>query len=919
MTSDEQHIHSSFFAPVLDVAQERLGIERTRAVLAAVGTDEATLRDTSAWVSNRVAEAVVDGLVEESGDFDLLDEVGRRMFTGNYLGLLKPVLKVLGSPQSAFARFPTTSPRWNKAGVWTVHDLGEGYTDISFASRIERSVHMCHGRSSQIASLPLLFGLEPGTIEHSACMHRGDAECRYQMRWQPARGGLSLLLPRMALGLAAGVAIGLASGASVILLAVLAAMGALTGALTAQVTKLEQHRHDQLERLSVQDRALNDSLRAGEARYLELLEAKQDVDRQVDARTTELRETSAQLSSALSELREQGELQQRLFANVSHELRTPLQLIMGPLHDLVREPTHDAATRDRLRIMSRNADRLHRLIAQILDLMRAEAGQISLQRVAVQPDDLARQVVAAFEAAATSTRVQLTVQAEPSAAAQLDVHWLESALTNLVANALRHCDAGDTVTVGVSEEDQDLIIEVVDTGPGIPAADLPQIFDRFAQSVQKEGGPRGTGLGLAIVREAARLHGGEATVRSTVGVGTTFRIQIPFVAASSEAVCLQGRPAQPTVAHQEALTTYDGPGPDAPLAVVAEDEPDLRAYVATTLASRFRVVACADGAIALEQIRQRVPDLVVSDRSMPGLTGTELCRRLRQETTTARIPVLLLTAHHSPDDVVAGYDAGADDYVVKPFHPSELHARVEVQLRLRRLAQDAVVRERLASIGMLSAEIAHHFRNPLNFLKSGLPVVKRQLDDGWLTKHGRFWDTMVESTGRLELLTTDLLRLARGHRSAEVEILDPSEALKSAVRLIDATLPPDVNVQLARIDDVRVRGRSGDLNQVVLNLLDNAARALEGSGTIRVGARCEGEDYVIDVEDSGPGVPEELQAHLFDAFVSTRAHGQGSGLGLAIAAKVVQEHRGTIEVGSSEALGGARFRIRLPAELASTP
>lgn len=917
MATDEQHIHSVFFAPILDTAYDAMSRERIHGVLERLGTSEQALRDATAWVSSELAEQIVEALVEESGDPTLLANASRRLFSGNYIGVLKPMMQFFGSTSSLIAGFPRASPRWNKMGRWVVHALERDQADISFESTIERSPYMCEGRLAQLAELPTLYGLPRATIEHVECMHRGGERCRYLARWEPPPPTSRILVPRLLAGSLALGGLTWVFGAPTLAIAGASAVGAVVGSLAAALRQSQQRTARLNTWMAAQDDALNRSLEANEIRYAELLEAKRSVERQVETRTHELRQTSEQLSTALAEVRQLDELKTRFFANVSHELRTPLQLIMGPLDELAQGADVSPQVVNQVAIMRRNANRLYRLINQLLDLAKADAGQSEATRAPMRLASLVEHLLDAFRGAATARDIQLVGEVASDLRAELDGHWMESALTNLVANAVRHCDAGDTVVVRVFTHDTTLAFEVEDTGPGIPEEDLGRIFDRFAQSEQKEGAARGTGIGLSIVQEAARLHGGEATVSSVVGQGTTFRLAMPWVRVANDAQdeALFETPTDLPVAPAQddhPVTFVDGPTADAPLAVIAEDEPDLRAYVANTLAARFRVVACADGALAWEEIRKRGPDVVVSDRSMPNLTGTELCRAIREDPATAAIPVVLLTARQTTDDVLDGYDAGADDYVAKPFHPRELMARVDVQLRLRRLSQRAAMRERMASVGMLSAEIAHHFRNPLNFIKSGLTVIRRRLDTEWLERNQSFWATLEESSGRIEVLTQDLLRLSESRDGAPVALFNPADSIRTAARLTRTTVPPDVSIEVAHVAEARLLGRSGKFDQVMLNLIGNAAQTLHHGGRVRVSAFVDAEEYVIVVEDSGSGVPPELREHLFDAHVSTQSHQDGAGLELAIAAKLIRDHQGTIRVGTSPDLGGACFHVAMP-------
>ncbi|MBX2800431.1 MAG: response regulator [Myxococcales bacterium] len=631
----------------------------------------------------------------------------------------------------------------------------------------------------------------------------------------------------------------------------------------------------------------------------------------------QVRRTSAELATALEEVRELDAVKTRFFANVSHELRTPLQLILGPLEPMLRGVEPPGGTHSSLQSMQRSAVRLHRLIDQLLDLARVDAGAERLDRQALRPQTLLDDVAATFAPAADqrgiSIRMEHTGQMSPISA---DPHWLQSALTNLVANALRHGRSGDTVTLGFEGTPQSVTFWVADTGPGIPAEDLGRIFDRFAQSKQRAGGPRGTGLGLAIVREAARLHGGDADVHSVVGRGTTFRLVLPRVAATDEATARPKPTSQPPLPTALAQTTpevqrYEGP-PGASLVVVAEDEPDLRAFVAETLAEHHTVVACADGEQALAAVQQHHPELVVTDLNMPGLTGVQLCQAIRDDPHTARIPVVLLTAHRAQDHVLAAYTAGASDYLTKPFHAAELRARCIVQLRLQQLQRDAVVRERLASLGSLAGEVSHHVRNPLNLIANALPFFEAELAAD--ARSRALLPHLRSSVARIDRLTADLQHLASTSRSTPVPT-HPMDGLRSVAELLqlrDGDTPLEIDPGPA----VLVRAVPGDLNQAFLHVLDAAIASTGEGGRVSVRGEHATGSWVCTVDGSGPGLPPE-QLDL-GATLSTGA-ARGVGLGLVAALEIVTSHHGNLTASDDSSLGGTRFRVSLPLLTQSGP
>jgi signal transduction histidine kinase len=295
---------------------------------------------------------------------------------------------------------------------------------------------------------------------------------------------------------------------------------------------------------------------------------------------------------------------------------------------------------------------------------------------------------------------------------------------------------------------------------------------------------------------------------------------------------------------------------------------------------------------------------------MPLMDGISMCRELRKHEETKATPVLLLTAHGRVNVVLDAFEAGADDYLTKPFHGRELLARVSVHVRLRRMVWQAAHRERLASVGVLAATVAHEARNGLTSLVGGLPAMKRRLHDKIDPSTHELLDVMIASAQRIERLTTDLLDLSRVDR-VSFGPYRPGAGLMASLRLMSAKLSHKVTLTSNVDEGAIVIGRAGDMNHVFMNLIDNAGKAVGESGQIRVEGRIEGQNYVVQVEDSGDGVDPQFAFRIFEPFVTTRPAGEGTGLGLAIAKEVIEQHGGTISVDRSE-LGGARFMVQLP-------
>jgi len=404
-----------------------------------------------------------------------------------------------------------------------------------------------------------------------------------------------------------------------------------------------------------------------------------------DALEALVAERTAQVEAQAEQLRALDRAKARFFANLSHEFRTPLTLILGPIDRLIEEAE---AERERALLigMRAQADRLLRLVNQLLDLSRLDAGQRPLR---TKRQDLAaflRAFAGAFAGLAEAKGIALDVRAPPSLVLSCDAEIVEQVVGNLLANALRFTPEGGKVHLGLEEDGAHAIIRVRDTGPGIPAGDLERIFDRFYQAPASTDG-LGTGIGLALARELTALHGGTLEVESTPGFGSTFTLRLPL--AQEETAPEAPAPAVAPVDFEAAPEAEPAEPPaDAPHVLIVEDHDAMRAFVRDVLRRRYRTTEAATGEEALDAARDDPPDLVVSDVMMPGIDGVELVRRLRATDALAAVPVILLTARADEESRLEGLGAGADDYLAKPFSAAELLARAENLIELRRALRE---------------------------------------------------------------------------------------------------------------------------------------------------------------------------------------------------------------------------------------
>jgi signal transduction histidine kinase/ligand-binding sensor domain-containing protein/AraC-like DNA-binding protein/ActR/RegA family two-component response regulator len=423
-----------------------------------------------------------------------------------------------------------------------------------------------------------------------------------------------------------------------------------------------------------------------------------DLQLRVNERTRELREReallaekNAQLEIQADQLQELDRAKTRFFANVSHELRTPLTLTIGPLEEARSQVAHSSSHGivSRIDVALRNARRLYRLVNQILDVSKLEAGGMKLQLRPGNLVQLVRGIAAAFETIAERKRITFRVTApDDPAAVAFDTDAMEKVIANLLSNAFKFTPDGGGILVSVEIPDNRGVasVKVSDSGPGIPAEHIPHIFDRFYQVDETNTRAQpGTGIGLALARELAELHGGTIEVESAAGGGATFTVSLPLSTSDAVAGDL------PALSHVDidmpAETAAIKPpllSEDSPTLLIVDDSADLRAYIRSRFESRYRIVEAADGADGIRRAREGIPDLVISDVMMPGTDGHALVAALRQSAETDFIPVILLTAQSGQEQKIAGLVRGADDYIVKPFDMRELEVRVENLIASRR-------------------------------------------------------------------------------------------------------------------------------------------------------------------------------------------------------------------------------------------
>ncbi|MBD2245027.1 response regulator [Nostoc sp. FACHB-888] len=440
------------------------------------------------------------------------------------------------------------------------------------------------------------------------------------------------------------------------------------------------------------------------------------------------------------------------FSNVSHEFRTPLTLMLGPLEETIANCANllPANEREQLEMVQRNGLRLLKLVNSLLDFSRIEAGRV---QASYEPTNLATftaELASVFRSTIERAGMQLSVNC-PSlpAPVYVDREMWEKIVLNLLSNAFKFTMAGE-ITVSLQWANDHIEFAVKDTGIGIPAEEIPHLFERFHRVKGSQGRTfEGSGIGLSLVQELVQMHGGTVQVTSILGAGSCFTVSIPTGSAHlspdriSAPRTLASTALGATPYLEEALRwlpeeegetrgvlQQNSPCPLVPVSssypriLLADDNADMRDYVKRLLSQQYEVESVPDGLAALDSARGRIPDLVLTDVMMPGLDGFALLQELRADPQTRKVPIILLSARAGEEARVEGLEAGADDYLIKPFSARELLARVEAALKMARLRQEAMQREQGLRI---EAEVAKaHLETVLAGIQDQFFVLDRE-------------------------------------------------------------------------------------------------------------------------------------------------------------------------------------------------
>jgi len=413
----------------------------------------------------------------------------------------------------------------------------------------------------------------------------------------------------------------------------------------------------------------------------------------------------------------------RFFTNISHEIRTPLTLILGPLNQVLSQGSIDDDSRDKLQLIKKNADQLLKLINQLLDFRKIEAGK---QTVHYEKSDIIffiRSIVESFHGLATEKDIKLTFQSDRTHfSTWFDNDKIQKIVNNLLSNALKftnnfgfvsvYFEVNDVSSGENAEKQSSYSIIVKDTGKGIPEKNLKKIFERFVRGDNGENLP-GSGIGLSITREFVKLMGGDIDVESVEGEGAIFTVQLPLLRETDV------KTDEPLSEKPENFT-----GGNQKIILIAEDNADVRDYMISNFRQEYKILEAENGKEGFELAIQYVPDIIISDLLMPVMGGDVFCKKVKKDERTSHIPFILLTAVTAKESEKEALKAGVDDYITKPFDINILKLKADNLLSLRN-----TLREKYKNDILLQPSPVTLVSPDEKFLKKAVDIIEKNIAD----------------------------------------------------------------------------------------------------------------------------------------------------------------------------------------------
>lgn len=643
-----------------------------------------------------------------------------------------------------------------------------------------------------------------------------------------------------------------------------------------------------------------------------------------------LEKENDQLAHMFEELQKLDELKMHFFANVSHELRTPLTLILGPTSTLLSSGKFSGEERFSLEIIQRNAQLLLRQVNDILEISKLEAGKVDLEYTNADMPHLVEEVASNFKLFAKENNIQLIVNVCAFFYAEVDVPKLQRILLNLLSNAFKFTPKGGKIELILTRIEDQVILTVQDTGPGIPEHMQEAIFERFRQvDDPSQRYIRGTGLGLAIVKEFVYLHQGNIKVENCPKGGAAFKLILPVKAAAQNAHIVENATSLPddeirTLIATE-LSTYTPNDPvistpttnkQGALVLIIEDNIDMNDFLNRILAEHYNIITAYNGKEGLEKALQHLPDLIISDIMMPEMTGNEMAQALFAHSSTRHIPILILTAKMDDPLKISLLKKGIQDYISKPFSAEELYLKVTrliTERKKRIMEHEQLIQKLTASNRELQrfAYIASHdLKSPLRSIDNLSQWIEEELGKAIKGRSKSYMEQLRDQVHLMEKLLDNVLE----YSAIEYNIQQKATTIDSTTlldKIIEILKPPENFTIKLNNANYPLHVHIVQLQQVLYHLIQNAIKHHDKEeGVIEINIEEDEMQYIFSVRDDGPGIKLQYHNKIFDMFQTLKPRSQTGdlGVGLTFVKKIISIYGKEITV-ESEQGHGALFKF----------
>jgi signal transduction histidine kinase len=685
----------------------------------------------------------------------------------------------------------------------------------------------------------------------------------------------------------------------------------------------------------------------------------------------QVEKSNADLERANSRLKDLDRYKTQFFANITHELKTPLTLILAPTEAILRNELgrFDEGQQEYFRRIYQNGLRLMRLISDLLDLAKLEDSKLRLKLDDVDLVEYLNGLLAGIRPLAERKSIHLEMSVTGTdSTISADRHRLEQIFVNFLSNAVKFTGEGGHIRILVEATHDDVHVCVQDSGVGIPADKVASIFERFSQvdgsSTRKYGG---TGIGLALARELTQLHGGSIWAESELGVGTKVHTRFKKGRSHFRDEVVERRSEERTVADNrrnegampewwEQLSSGNNfrfiavddaserrlaprerikpkEGEVVSRVLVVEDTREMLQFIQLQLREHFDVYLAENGVKGLEMCQKIKPDLVVTDYMMPEMDGKEMTSLIKSNPETTHIPVVMLTAKADEAARVEGREAGADEYLAKPFSTTELIAVIRNLLKTQAKQADRLMTQKMDSLQIVAGRMAHEIHNPLNYIRNGALLAQRSIEklvglmpqpevegDDEAAKRKKLIDKVHTMVDQITLgadrisKSVDLLKeyAREGYKAVDVDY-DVDSGIEKIIQVVAPKDSSKRHVHFQRQNAGMVRCVPQEFHEVISNLIQNAMDATKDDQSIWVSAERQDDNKVVRilVRDEGEGISEENIDRIFNPMFTTKAPGQGMGMGLSITHRLIHRVGGKIKVMST--LGeGTTFEVLWP-------